>query len=207
MITTFGSKHIYDFAHLFYLFDQFCQNELIFNKFVTWNLNVLQFYGYFILFCLVRLHFWSYFESDWVPKEERLGTQDFADHMPFLSPNQQCQSTELNTKQWHQPQNKSSAQQLLREATLWPQQTWAEKWELLCPFPLGGAGSPSNTMSPGQDLPPYQVASWSIQPFGHNTPTLHTDRHDRQQSHSIGQTVSCNNRQKNHQLASSSLIH
>ena len=79
---------------------------------------------------------------------------------------------------------------------------------VLCPFFWGGgAGSPSNTMSPGpsftsvpsgilinptvwvgcasflggelgphltqcglgRGLPPYQVASWSIQPFGHNT--------------------------------------
>ena len=31
-----------------------------------------------------------------------------------------------------------------------------------------GAGSPSNTMSPGRGLSPYQVVSWSIQPFGHN---------------------------------------
>ena len=37
----------------------------------------------------------------------------------------------------------------------------------LCPF-SGGAGSPSNTKSPGRGLPPYQVASSSIQPFGHN---------------------------------------
>ena len=34
-----------------------------------------------------------------------------------------------------------------------------------------GAGSLFNTMWPGpvgRGLPPYQVASWSIQPFGHN---------------------------------------
>jgi len=47
----------------------------------------------------------------------------------------------------------------------------------------GGAGSPSNTMSPRPGLSPYQVASWSIQPFGHNTPTSQTgqtNRTDRQ---------------------------
>jgi len=33
---------------------------------------------------------------------------------------------------------------------------------------LGGAGSPSNIMWPGPRLPPYQVVSWPIQPFGHN---------------------------------------
>jgi len=33
------------------------------------------------------------------------------------------------------------------------------------------------------------VASWSIQPFGHNTPTLHTNRQDIQRSDCIGRTV------------------
>jgi len=41
----------------------------------------------------------------------------------------------------------------------------------------------------GRGLPPCQVSSWSIQPFGHNTPTLQTDRTDRQRSDSIGRTV------------------
>jgi len=35
------------------------------------------------------------------------------------------------------------------------------------PLSRGGAGSPSNTMWPGRGLLPYQVASSSIQPFGH----------------------------------------
>jgi len=48
----------------------------------------------------------------------------------------------------------------------------------LCPF-LGWARSPSNTMWPGRGLPPCQVSSWSIQLFGHNTPTSQTDRQDR----------------------------
>jgi len=40
---------------------------------------------------------------------------------------------------------------------------------LLCPpFWRGGAGSASNRMSPGRGLPPYQMVSSSIQPFGHN---------------------------------------
>jgi len=46
------------------------------------------------------------------------------------------------------------------------------------PLSVRGAGSPSNTMWLGQGLPPYQVVSWSIQPFGHNTPTSKTDRTD-----------------------------
>jgi len=38
---------------------------------------------------------------------------------------------------------------ILIQPAIWPQQTWADKWEgLLCPL-LGGGGSPSNTMSPG----------------------------------------------------------
>jgi len=45
---------------------------------------------------------------------------------------------------------------------------------LLCPFPWGL--SPHLTQCRlGRGLPRYQVASWSIQPFGHNTPTLQTD--------------------------------
>jgi len=69
---------------------------------------------------------------------------------------------------------------------------WAEKclW-LLGPFPWAGwAGSPSNIMAhgPRPRLPPYQVRSWSMKPFGHNTPTLQ-DRTDRQRSDSIGRTV------------------
>jgi len=32
----------------------------------------------------------------------------------------------------------------------------------------------------GRGVPPYQVASWLIQPFGHHTPTLQTYRQDRQ---------------------------
>ena len=44
----------------------------------------------------------------------------------------------------------------------------------------------------GRDLPPYQVTSWSIQPFVHNTRTSQTDRQTgqrRQRSDSIGRTV------------------
>jgi len=40
---------------------------------------------------------------------------------------------------------------------------WAEKWGAV-PLSVLGAGSLSNTVSPG---PPYQVVSWCIQPFGH----------------------------------------
>jgi len=58
----------------------------------------------------------------------------------------------------HECQEQSTrAQQLLRSATVWSQ--------LLCPcmgsFHLTQCGL-------GQAIPPYQVASRSIQPFGHN---------------------------------------
>jgi len=46
----------------------------------------------------------------------------------------------------------------------------------------------------GRGLPLYQVAYWSIQPYGHNTPTLQTDRQDIQQFRSIGRTATCNGR-------------
>ena len=45
--------------------------------------------------------------------------------------------------------------------------------EVAVPLSVGGGGSPSNTMSPGL-RPPYQVASWSVQPFGHNATTYQT---------------------------------
>ena len=46
----------------------------------------------------------------------------------------------------------------------------------------------------GRGLPACQVSSLSVQPFGHNTPTLQSgqdrqDRQDRQRSDSIGRTV------------------
>jgi len=44
------------------------------------------------------------------------------------------------------------------------------------PLSVGGARSPSNTTLLGRGLPQYQMASWYIQSFGHNTPTLETDR-------------------------------
>ena len=43
------------------------------------------------------------------------------------------------------PNHETSAQQQLRLATVWPQQTWAENWGAA---PLRRTGSPSNTMSP-----------------------------------------------------------
>ena len=63
---------------------------------------------------------------------------------------------------------------------------------LLCPSSGSGFGLHLIRCDQGRGLPPYQVASWSIEPFGHNTPTSQTDRQtgqDRQRSDSIGRIV------------------
>ena len=52
------------------------------------------------------------------------------------------------------------------------------KGEGFCAPFRSGAGSPSHRMWPGPRPTLYQVASCSIQPFGHNTPTLQTDKTD-----------------------------
>ena len=59
---------------------------------------------------------------------------------------------------------KTRAQQLLRWATVWPQSTWAEKWW----GAAVGLGPHLLECGLGRGLPLYQMASWSIQPFGHN---------------------------------------
>jgi len=68
---------------------------------------------------------------------------------------------------------------ILIHASVGPQQTWAENWVGLFPFWGRGLGplhlfwgrrlGPHLTQSRlGWGLPPYQVVSWCIQPFGHN---------------------------------------
>ena len=47
---------------------------------------------------------------------------------------------------------------------------------LLCPFLWGELGPHLTQCRLHRGLPPYQVVSSSIQPFGHNTPMLQTDR-------------------------------
>ena len=58
-------------------------------------------------------------------------------------------------------------------------------------YPLFGELDPRPTQcSLGRGLHPCQVSSWSIEPFGHNTPTLQTGRQtDRQRFRRIAQTV------------------
>jgi len=68
---------------------------------------------------------------------------------------------------------------------------WAKKRAgLLCPFlwGQGGLGFHLTQCRLGRGIPPYQVAYWSIQPFGHKTPTLQTDR-TGQRSDSIWRIV------------------
>ena len=90
-------------------------------------------------------------------------------------------------------QNKSSAVAEMGDRA---RAKWAEMWGLLCPFPCEELGPHLTQCRLGRGLPPYQVASWSIQPFGHNTPTLQTDRQTGQRSRSIGRTITCNGRPK-----------
>jgi len=84
---------------------------------------------------------------------------------------------------WPGLRRTSMPSRILIHPAIWPQQIWAENWGLrtiLWEGELGphlrrcgqGAGSPSKTMWPGQ------VSPWSIQPFGHSTPTSQTDRTD-----------------------------
>jgi len=61
----------------------------------------------------------------------------------------------------------------------WPQQIWAENWVGLCPFGGGELGPRLTQCGRGRGLPACQVSSWSVKPFGHNTPTLQTGQ-DRQ---------------------------
>jgi len=58
----------------------------------------------------------------------------------------------------------------------------------LCPFPRRELGPRPTKCGLGRVIPTYQVSSWSIQPFGYNTPLQdrHTDTHtDRQRPDSI----------------------
>jgi len=50
----------------------------------------------------------------------------------------------------------------------WPQYTWAENWVGGCAPFRGELGPHLTQCRLGRGVPPYQVASWSIQPFDHN---------------------------------------
>jgi len=59
---------------------------------------------------------------------------------------------------------------LLIHQALWSQRTWAQDWGPLCPLLGMGAQLRPHLAQYGlgRGLPPYQVASCSMQPFGHN---------------------------------------
>ena len=88
----------------------------------------------------------------------------------------------------------SIASDILIHAVIWPQQTLVENWGL-CPFGEGELGPHLTQCIEGRSLPACQVSSSSVQPFGHNIPTLQTDRTDRsgqtdrQRSDRIGRTA------------------
>ena len=65
---------------------------------------------------------------------------------------------------------------ILVHPAIWPQQIRTENWGL-CPFGEGDLGPHLTHCGQGRGLhvPARQVSSWSIQPFGHYTPTLQTD--------------------------------
>ena len=67
---------------------------------------------------------------------------------------------------------------ILIHQAVWPQQTWAKNREVVPFCGRGPMGSHLTQCGRGRNLPPCQVSSGSIQPFGHNTPTSQTDRTD-----------------------------
>ena len=48
---------------------------------------------------------------------------------------------------WPGPRSTSVQSGILIHPAVWPQQTWAAHWGGLCPFRLGGAGSPSTNVA------------------------------------------------------------
>jgi len=56
---------------------------------------------------------------------------------------------------------------------------WAQTWGAAVPIGTGELSPHLTQCGLGRGLPPYQAASWFIQPFGHNTPTLQTGQTDR----------------------------
>jgi len=80
---------------------------------------------------------------------------------------------------------------ILIHPAIWRKQIWAENWGLCPALGEGELGPHLKQCGQGQGLPACQVSSWSIQLFGHNTPTLQTDRTGQtgRRSDSIGRTV------------------
>ena len=75
------------------------------------------------------------------------------------------------------PRRTSVPSGILIHPLVWPQHTWA-KIGGCAPFGGGGMGHHLTQCGWVRGLRPCQVSFWSIQPFGHNTPTLQTYRTD-----------------------------
>ena len=72
---------------------------------------------------------------------------------------------------WPRQRPTSIPSDILIHPAVWPQQTWAKNWGC-CATILGGKlGHHATQCGMGRGLPLYQVASLSMQPFGHNTCT------------------------------------
>jgi len=59
---------------------------------------------------------------------------------------------------------------ILTHTAVWPQQTWTKICGGVVLLKGGGAelGPHLTQCCPGRGIPSYQMASWSIQPFGHS---------------------------------------
>jgi len=69
---------------------------------------------------------------------------------------------------WPGPIPTSMPSGILIHIVIWQQQTWAENWGAPPPFGGGVLGAHLTECHLGRGLTLYQVASWSIKPFGHN---------------------------------------
>ena len=98
---------------------------------------------------------------------DRLATVDVGQKGRLLCPFAGGGSWAPSNTMWPRPRSTSLPSGILIHPSVWPQQTWAENSMGLCPF--GGGVCPHlRQCGQGRGLPPYQVASSSIQPFGHN---------------------------------------
>jgi len=92
---------------------------------------------------------------------------------------------------WPGPRPISMPSFILIHPAVRPQQTCTENWGCCAPFFWGGGRKLGPYLTTqcglGRGLPPYHMASWSIQPFGYNTPMSQTGQ-ARQRSDRIGQT-------------------
>jgi len=74
---------------------------------------------------------------------------------------------------WPGPRATSVPSGILIHPAVWHNRHGPKSWGCCAPYFWGRWVTPHLThCRRGRGLPPYQVASWSIQPFGHNTPPV-----------------------------------